>query len=389
MANAETNTPATRFAADLREVVVRCALYILLWLLVTLQFAIFWALSDAVRGRFVWPWEDYWRWSFTEWTTLAMLGPLAFWAAARKPIEPPHRVPRFLLHLLASFGFAMVGIVLGAFIALHMEPGRPEFGEQLEQFSTKHGEAGFLAYWVLVMVRQAAYLQREKNRRELQATRLEAQLAQSRLQVLKMQLHPHFLFNTLHAISTLIRDDAAAAEDMLLRLSELLRTYLEDDDRHEVTLKRELELIDLYLGIQRMRFKDRLTTRIDIADDTVDCMVPALILQPLVENAIQHGIGKHVGNDSIEIDCYREPATLCIDVRNRNGKLAPLGDESLRPGIGLSNSRLRLKELYGDGAQIRLDAMQPRGVICRLRLPYRSLAAPASSPRRRAQVPAP
>ncbi len=118
-----------------------------------------------------------------------------------------------------------------------------------------------------------------------------------------MQLHPHFLFNTLHAISTLISDDAAAAEDMLLRLAELLRTYLEDDDRQEIALKRELELIDLYLGIQRMRFKDRLTTRIDVAADTVDCMVPALILQPLVENAIQHGIGKHVGNDTIEIDC--------------------------------------------------------------------------------------
>jgi len=387
MASAAATMTTTHFAVRLREWALRCALYLLLWLVVTCLFAMFWALSDAIRARFVWPWEAYWRWSFVEWTTLALLGPVAFWSAARKPIEPPHRVPRFLLHLCASFAFASMAIVVGALIAMRTEPCCASFGDQLEQFSTKHGEAGFLVYWVLVMIRQATYLQREKSRRELQATRLEAQLAQSRLRVLKMQLHPHFLFNTLHAISTLIRDDAAAAEDMLLRLAELLRTYLEDDDRQEVALRRELELIELYLGIQRMRFKDRLTTRIDMAEDTADCAVPALILQPLVENAIQHGIGKHIGDDSIEIDCYREPATLCIDVRNRNGRLAE--DAESRSGIGLSNSRQRLKELYGDAAQIRLDALQPRGVVCRLRLPYRSLAAPAARPRRRGQGSAP
>lgn len=378
MATSATTLMTGRFVAHAREWALRCAMYLLLWFVVATQFALFWALSDAIRGRYVWPWEDYWRWSFVEWTTLAVLGPFAFWSAARKPIEGQHRVSRFLLHLFASVGFAVVAIVAGAFISIFSEPGHPPFAEQLEQFATKHGEAGFLAYWVLVMIRQTAYLQREKSRREVQASRLAAQLAQSRLQVLKMQLHPHFLFNTLHAISTLIRDEAAAAEDMLLRLSELLRAYLEDDERQEVPLAREIELIDLYLGIQRMRFKDRLTTRIDVAEDAADCAVPALILQPLVENAIAHGIGKHVGNDSVEIDCYREPATLCIDVRNRNSTLAYSGEELFQRGIGLANSRLRLRELYGDAAQIRLDALEPRGVICRLRLPFRSLAAPAS-----------
>jgi len=366
-----------RLLEQMRERGLRVALYLLLWLLVTGQFAILWALSDSIRGRFVWPWEDYWRWSFVEWTTLALLGPLAFWAAARKPIEPPHRLSRFAWHLVASVAFAVLAVIIGAAITVAYVGSN--FGQQLEQFANQHGETGFLVYWVLVMIRQASYLQREKNRRELQATRLEAQLAQSRLQVLKMQLRPHFLFNTLHAISTLIRDDAAAAEEMLLQLSELLRAYLDDDERQEVALGREIELIELYLGIQRMRFKDRLTTRIDIHDETLDCAVPALILQPLVENAIQHGIGKHVGSDSIEIDCYRQPATLCIDVRNRNSMLVATGDALFRRGIGLANSRLRLKGLYGDAADIEIEALQPRGVICRLRVPYRSLVAPALS----------
>ncbi|MEP6940062.1 MAG: histidine kinase [Rudaea sp.] len=377
MASIVSSRTHAGFIADAREKALRVGLYLLMWLVVTAQFAILWALSDSVRGRYVWPWEDYWRWSFVEWTTLALLGPFAFWAAARKPIEPPHRLSRFGWHLLASVAFAVLAVVIGA--AITVSTAGSNFGEQLEQFATKHGETGFLVYWVLVMIRQASYLQREKSRRELQATRLEAQLAQSRLQVLKMQLRPHFLFNTLHAISTLIRDDAAAAEEMLLQLSELLRAYLDDDERQEVALVRELELIELYLGIQRMRFKGRLTTRLDTQDGTLDCAVPALILQPLIENAIQHGIGKHVGGDSIEIDCYREPKTLCIDVRNRNSMLAASGDEAFARGIGLANSRLRLSGLYGDAASIHIEALQPRGVICRLRMPFRSLIGPALS----------
>jgi len=373
----------TRFMVSLREWLLRCVIYLLLWLLITSLFAFLWAISDGIRERYVWPWEAYWRWSFVEWSTLALIGPLAFWSAARKPIEPPHRVPRFLLHLVASVGFATLAVLLGATIAMHTEPCCSSFGDQLEQFVTKHGETGFLAYWVLVMIRQTAYLQHEKSRRELQASRLEAQLAQSRLRVLKMQLHPHFLFNTLHAISTLIGDDAAAAENMLLHLSELLRAYLDDDDRQEVPLARELELIDLYLGIQRMRFKDRLATRVRVDDDTTECAVPALILQPLVENAIKHGIGKHVGDDRIEIDCYREVDTLCVDVRNRNGMLAHGGKDPFAMGIGLSNTRARLTELYGASGQIFIEALQPRGVICRVRLPYRTLSAPATAAGRR------
>ena len=220
----------------------------------------------------------------------------------------------------------------------------------------------------------------EKTRREVEASRLATELAQSRLQALKSQMQPHFLFNTLHAIMTLLDEDKVSAEDMLLRLSDLLRAFLEDYDGQEISLRQELTLIELYLGIQRTRFKDRLTTQIYIAPDTLDCAVPSLILQPIVENAIRHGIGQRVGSDSIEIESRREGDTLCIDVRNRNSTLAAGPADSAGHGIGLSNTRLRLKELYGDAAQVRLDMIWPEGVACRIRMPFRELEEPDDAP---------
>ena len=159
---------------------------------------------------------------------------------------------------------------------------------------------------------------------------------------------------------------------MLLRLSELLRAFLEDYDGQEIPLRRELELLELYLGIQRRRFRDRLTTRIHVAPDVLDAAVPSLVLQPIVENAIRYGIGQHVGDDCVEIDCRREDGMLCIDVRNHNSTLDE-GGHAGGHGIGLSNTRLRMRELYGDRASLRLDMMVPRGVACRLRLPFHEL----------------
>ena len=210
--------------------------------------------------------------------------------------------------------------------------------------------------------------------RQEQADHLEARsLARdAELRALRYQLQPHFLFNTLHAIVTLLDEDTLSAEDMLLRLSELLRAFLEDYDGQEIPLRRELELLELYLGIQRRRFRDRLTTRIHVAPDVLDAAVPSLVLQPIVENAIRYGIGQHVGDDCVEIDCRREDGMLCIDVRNHNSTLDE-GGHAGGHGIGLSNTRLRMRELYGDRASLRLDMMVPRGVACRLRLPFHEL----------------
>ena len=352
--------------------------YLGLWTVVAVIFGTQELLRDIVDDHHVWSLWDYIRWGMVQWYTWAALAPWVFRLAERYPIRAPLRLRGLGKQLPLSLGITMLAMVIGAMVSTLFEPS--DFIQQLWYFVGQHFATGLLTYWALFAIQQAMAFHEEKSRRELEASRLTAELAQSRLRALKSQLQPHFLFNTLHAIATLLDEDTLSAEDMLLRLSDLLRAFLEDYDGQEISLKRELVLLDLYLGIQRTRFKDRLTTQIYVSPDTLPCAVPSLILQPIVENAIRHGIGERVGADCVEIECRREGDSLCIDVRNRNSTLEP--DTSARKGhgIGLSNTALRLRELYGDEAQVRLEMIWPQGVICRLRLPFREIEEPDESP---------
>jgi len=344
--------------------------YVGAWTIIVALFAAQWYLHDAMYGS-SWRAIDYIRWSMIEWYTWALLAPFVFWYSSRHPIGWPLRLRVPGGHIIACAGFCLLAVTIGATVAHIFEPGKPPFADQFRQYVSKHLAMDVLVYVLLATVAQASTLYRERVRREVEASRLQAELAQSRLQVLRMQLHPPFLFNTPHAASTLVRDDPTAAEDMLLRLSDLLRAYL-DDPRQEVALADELEMIELYLGIQRVRFKDRLTTHVDATSEVMAGAVPNLILQPVIENAIQHGIGKHAGPDRVELDCYRDAGSLILDVRNFSSALDPGMPER---GIGLSNCRLRLQALYGDAAGIELAAMAQGGARCRLWLPFRLVSA--------------
>lgn len=356
--------------------------YLAIWAAVAVVFAIQGALTGGLGDGPGFGMFTYLRWSMIQWYTWAALAPMVFRLAERYPVRAPFRLRGLGAQLVASVGVTFLAMMVGAMVSTVFEPSG--FGEQLWYFLAQHFAIGLLTYWALFAIRQAIHFHAEKARREVEASRLATELAQSRLLALKSQLQPHFLFNTLHAIITLLDEDKASAEDMLLRLSELLRAFLEDYDGQEISLRQELTLIELYLGIQRTRFKDRLTTRIYIAPDTLDCALPSLILQPIVENAIRHGIGQRVGSDNIEIESRREGDSLRIDVRNRNSTLAAGPVDSAGHGIGLSNTRLRLKELYGDAAEVRLEMIWPEGVVCRLRMPFRELEglddAPEFSP---------
>jgi hypothetical protein len=352
--------------------------YFALWTVVAVVFAIQSSLTGGLGDRPSYGIFTYLRWSMIQWYTWAALAPTVFRLAERYPMRAPFRLRGLGAQLLASLGVTFLAMVIGAMVSTVFEPSG--FGQQLWYFLAQHFAIGLLTYWALFAIQQAIHFHAEKARREVEASRLATELAQSRLLALKSQLQPHFLFNTLHAIITLLDEDKVSAEDMLLRLSELLRAFLEDYDGQEISLRQELTLIELYLGIQRTRFKDRLTTQIYIAPDTLDCAVPSLILQPIVENAIRHGIGRRVGSDNIEIESRREGDALCIDVRNRNSALAPGPADSAGHGIGLSNTRLRLRELYGDAAQVRLEMIFPEGVVCRIRIPFRELEGPDDVP---------
>src|SRR5262245_40790860 len=199
---------------------------------------------------------------------------------------------------------------------------------------------------------------------------LETQLAQAQLQSLKMQLHPHFLFNTLHAISALMDDDVKAARRMIARLSELLRLTLENAGQQEFSLRQELDALERYLEIEQIRFQDRLTVRLAVAPETLDASVPNLILQPIVENAIRHGIAPRSSAGWIEIRAERREGMVELQVIDDGPGLQPAGEE-LREGIGLTNTRARLRQLYGDEHRIEIEDAAEGGLAVKLSIPYR------------------
>jgi two-component system LytT family sensor kinase len=227
-----------------------------------------------------------------------------------------------------------------------------------------------LTYWVLVGLSHAVGYYRKYQERELKATQLEARLVQAQLQALKMQLQPHFLFNTLHAISALVHKDVEAADRMITRLSEFLRITLDSVGVQEVPLKTELESLDKYLEIEQVRFGSRLAVVRSISAETLHLLVPNLILQPLVENAVRHSIAPRASGGRIEIRARSEKGILVVDVLD-DGPGAPA--ESYREGVGLANTRARLQQLYGSAQT--LDLRNDPGVGFRV-----SLSLPAHAP---------
>ena len=205
----------------------------------------------------------------------------------------------------------------------------------------------------------------------LRYSRLEAGLAEARLDALKLQLQPHFLFNTLHAISSLMHKDVDAADRMIARLSELLRGAIEKVGVQEVTLREELEFLSGYLEIEQTRFHDRLSIKQDIDPGALDARVPNLMLQPLVENAIRHGIEPKTGPGTITIRCVRDNGVLIFNIIDDGPGIAGGRTGTIREGVGLSNTRSRLEHLYGDAHKLELVNTESGGVDVRLEIPYR------------------
>jgi signal transduction histidine kinase len=208
--------------------------------------------------------------------------------------------------------------------------------------------------------------QEEAERLEERAESLESQLTEARLEALRMQLNPHFLFNTLHAVSTLVDRDPAGVRRMIARLSELLRHVLDEEAPQEVPLSEELDFLEDYLEIQSIRFQGDLDTRIDVPPDLRDAQVPNLILQPVVENAIKHGASQVRGVGRIDIRGRRNGGRLVLTVED-NGPGVPAAQED---GLGLRNVRARLEALYGDEQALRLISMPEEGTRATLELPY-------------------
>jgi two-component system, LytTR family, sensor kinase len=230
-------------------------------------------------------------------------------------------------------------------------------------------------YWIIVSVVHALSYSRRYQERERKSLELEARLTEAKLQALRMQLHPHFLFNTLNAISTLVHRDPNAADEMIANLSELLRATL-DTSEPEIPLRQELQFLDRYLEIQQARFGDRLQINRQIDTTALDARVPTLVLQPLVENAIRHGLEPQPGRGLLEIQVRRQGASLHLSIHDNGVGLKQPGATE---GIGLANTRERLQQLYGSQARLVLSSSSRGGCTAEIELPYRNSSANPST----------
>jgi two-component system, LytTR family, sensor kinase len=232
-------------------------------------------------------------------------------------------------------------------------------------------------YWAVVFTTLSYdYFWRFRNV-QLRAIQLQAELANARLDLLTAQIHPHFLFNTLNTISTVIREDVDAADRMIANLGQFLRATLAQSEASEVTLRQELELLDCYLQIQKARFEDELQLEFDIAPDVLELLVPTLVLQPLTENAMKHGLSAGRGTVDLRIAARRDGDKLLLQVRDRGDATSAAGPGL---GVGLSNTRMRLKHMYGREQSLDFDRRPDHGCTVTVRIPVRETGGQAELP---------
>ncbi len=342
-------------------------------------FGFFFASQLALQNQFSRNPVPFWQilsWQMVSGYVWFAVSPLILYLARRFPFESGRLKTSVPVHLVAGVVIALAVLAIGAFLLTQMgyPPNRvfASFFEAYQYFLFINLHLAILIYWAVVGIRSAYSYYQKYRERELATSQLEARLAQSRLQVLKMQLHPHFLFNTLNAISELVHRNPDAADHMLTDLSDLLRMSFENLEVQEVSLKQELEFLRKYLEIEQMRFNDRLRVDMDIAPDTLDASVPNMILQPLVENAIKHGISPKAEGGLIEISAIRSNGHLQISVSD-DGVGVKNSNEDPQEGVGLSNTRRRLKHLYGDGHRFEFETAGRQGVRISLELPFREI----------------
>ena len=305
-------------------------------------------------------WRQAFNVAFADWYAWAALSPFILWFAQRFPLERGARVRRWLAHVAAGVFFSVLKMALevgGFYLAAGV----------VRAVTLPQLHSNLLTYGAIVGVIYAVNYYRKYRAHELRASQLAAQLSQAQLQALKMQLHPHFLFNTLHAMSTLVHKDAVAAERMIARLSELLRATLDNAGAQEVPLQQELELLERYLEIERTRFPDRLRVEINVTPETLPAFVPNLILQPLVENAVRHGIATRATAGTITISAYRAEGQLVLIVRDNGPGLAASNGKE---GVGLLNTRARLQQLYDEAQTFAIENDLAGGAVVRLTFPF-------------------
>ena len=354
---------------------LRWIFFALVWTLLGVSFALstyLGALQDNVQVS----WKRALSGYLADFYLWGMLSPLIFRLARRFELRD-HFPRNLLIHLATS-------IVLSAFVLSAASPLVWYFGYvntvrnptlwilwRNNAFSPYYFHQGLTIYWTTLVVAHALHYYRGLREGEAKTAKLSAQLAQAQLQALKMQIHPHFLFNTLNSISALLHKDVEAADKMIARLGDFLRLTLKRSDAQTVDFEQELEFVRCYLDIEHIRFQDRLSVAMEIEPQTLKFMVPNLILQPIVENSVRHGVAKQVGPGRITIRARQESDRLILQVED-NGPGLKSDSNGSTLGIGLSNTRARLEQFYGDDFNFQIANANGRGVTVTLDIPAKN-----------------
>lgn len=316
-------------------------------------------------------WTQLIAWNITISFVWSLLTPLVYELARRYSFDRASWRLSLPIHIAASVALAFVGalamVAINPLVTWTKEPAVPFFAHVLSRTFMD-----IQRYWYVVLITQAVAFYGKYQERQVLSSQLEAQLANAQLEVLKIQLEPHFLFNTLNSIASLTRHDGPAAEHMTLQLADLLRMSLDGVGVHEVPLHQELTFLQKYVDIQQARFHDRLLVETDIDPRTVDTLVPNLILQPLVENAIRHGISPRRTPGLVRITTWRDRDDVWLEIRD-NG-VGFVTERGLVPpeGVGLRNTRSRLRQLYNDDHAMMLENARGGGCMVKIRVPYRT-----------------
>jgi signal transduction histidine kinase len=309
--------------------------------------------------------------NFGYWYSWALLAPIVLYLARRFSFERGAWLRSLPVHVVAILVVTFLHVVMSQWVSSQViqqfwtadEPGAAKatvtWWSRVWRLYLMSFDWEMMTYWAIVGFHHAVAYYRQAQDRTLRASQLETRLAEAQLQALQRQLHPHFLFNTLNAISALMHRDVEAADTMLAKLSDLLRMALDQPGVQEVPLKDELDFLQKYLEIEQARFGSRLAVRYDIDPQTLDALVPNLLLQPLVENSVRHAVAVRVEPGTIEVAARRDGDRLELQVRD-NGPGLPKGRVPVNgAGVGLANTRSRLEHLYG--ASHRLAFVEPPG----------------------------
>ena len=349
-------------------------LYAVLWMVLAFCFAIQAYIAYALRGNRA-SWLPLFAWEGTSWALWGILAPFIFSFSRRYPLVKGRRRHHLALYVVAALLFSIVHLFLNVTLdSLAMRFFSEPYGSFSEALQANFFSRITWRIFLFATIAVAGHgweAQRRYKKEEQKSSELQMQLVQAQLQALKMQMHPHFLFNTLHSLSELMYRDIRAADELVVRLGEFLRMTLQNSGENQVPLSKELDFLRCYLEIEKVRLQERLDVIFHIDPATLNLPVPNLLLQPIVENAIRHGIAPRAEGGKVEISAIPVASMLRIEILD-NGpgySVTKTLESCFQKGLGLANTRERLEKMYGTNQRMSVQNAPEGGFVVSLEIP--------------------